>query len=404
MMEQVFKRLESKEKEMVRNLVEMCRIPAYHPSSGGDGEFKKAKHIEGLLKALDLKYKIYRAPDKSVTSGHRPNILIYQNRYPDGEKKRTWLVAHIDVVPPGDPTRWKYPPFEPRIKDGKIYGRGVEDNGQAMITSLYALWALKQESVDANTILALVADEETGSKKGLYHLISKGLFKKDDLMLVPDWGTPSGNSIEIAEKSMLWVRLTTEGKQEHASMPHRGINAFRAGAHLLRSLDEELHEKFGSENNLFNPPFSTFEPTKKEANVPNINTVPGTDVFHFDCRILPDYKLEDVMATIRTQVRAVEKERNVKVKIEYVMKDRSPQSAENSEVVRRLKRALKEVRGIKAGLMGIGGGTCASPLRKKGFNVAVWQTCEGTAHQTNEFVKVENLVEDAKVFSHVFSQ
>lgn len=403
-MKKVFRRLASKENEMVKDMIEMCRIPAYHPSSGGNGEVEKAKHLEGLIKSLGLKYRISRAADKSVTSGYRPNLIVHQNKFPKDEKKRVWLVAHTDVVPPGDLTKWKNPPFEPQVKSGRIFGRGVEDNGQAVISSLYALWALNEEGIETNAVIGLVADEETGSKKGLYHLISKGIFKKDDLFLVPDWGNSSGDSIEIAEKSLLWVKIVTEGRQVHASLPHKGINAFRAASYLLCSVDEKLHEKFGSRNELFNPPFSTFEPTKKESNVPNVNTVPGTDIFYFDCRVLPEYNLDDVITIIGDQVVRVEKERNVKVKLEFVQKDRSPPTAENSEIVQKLKKGLKEVRGLDAKPVGIGGGTCAAPLRKKGFNVAVWQTVEGTAHQINESIKIKNMVKDAKIYSHIFSQ
>jgi len=52
---------------------------------------------------------------------------------------------------------------------------------------------------------------------------------------------------------------------------------------------------------------ATFEPTKKEANVGNINTIPGEDVFCMDCRVLPEYDLKDVLAAIREIVRKIEK-------------------------------------------------------------------------------------------------
>ncbi|MCK5547444.1 MAG: M20 family metallo-hydrolase [Thermoplasmata archaeon] len=400
----VFNRLDSKEKEMAQSLIEMCRIPAYHPSSGGDGEAEKAKHIEGLAKALGLKSRLFRATDKRVSAGYRPNLVVYPDKFPGNDTKNVWLVAHTDVVPPGELAKWKTPPFEPRIKAGKIFGRGVEDNGQAIVSSLYALWALKEEGIETNAAIALVADEETGSEKGIQHLISKKLFKKEDLIVISDWGTTAGNCIEIAEKSILWCRLTTEGKQVHASLPHLGLNAFRAASRLLCTIDERLHERFGMTNEIFDPPFSSFEPTKKEPNVQNINTIPGTDVFHFDCRVLPDYDLDDVIALIKKVAKNAERKNDVKIKVEFVQKERSPPTPENCEVVQKVKDALKEVRGIDAKIVGIGGGTCAAFFRKKGYEVAVWQTNDFTAHQANENMKIKNMVADAKVFTHVFSK
>jgi len=403
-LKKVFNNITAAETKMVLSFMEMIRVPAYHPSSGGDGEAEKAKYLEGLIKELGLNYKVYRAPDKSVSAGYRPNILVYPGSFPKNVGKRTWLVAHIDVVPPGPVARWKTPPFEPHLKSGKVYGRGTEDNGQAIMASLYALWALKQEGIEPPGGAVLVADEETGSKKGIRYLLSKGIFDKNDFVVIPDWGSVTGDSIEIAEKSLLWIKLTTKGKQVHASTPHRGINAFRAATNLLCKLDEKLHEKFGSRNDLFDPPYSTFEPTKKESNVPNVNTIPGSDISYFDCRVLPEYSFDDLIAIIKDQVSIVENETKVKIKTEFVMKERSPQTSEQSEVVLNLKKALKDIRGIDAKLIGIGGGTCAAFFRRKGIDVAVWQTCEGMAHEVDEYSKVKNVINDAKIYAHMLNR
>jgi succinyl-diaminopimelate desuccinylase len=403
MLENILSKIESKEDQMVDSLIDICRIPAFHPQSGGDGEAEKAKLLEELVKSLGLKYEMIKVPDDTVSAGYRPNIIVSAAEFDKNDRGRVWLVAHIDVVPPGELGDWKKPPFEPYKEGGKVYGRGVEDNGQAMISSLFALWALKEEGVSTNAAIALVADEETGSEKGIQPLIAKDIFKEDDVVVVSDWGTPEGDSIEIAEKSMLWCKLVTEGKQTHASTPNRGLNAFRAASHLLCRVDDALHSKFGNEDDLFDPPCSTFEPTKKEANVPNVNTVPGSDTFYFDCRILPDYDLDEVINVIKEQTAIIERERAVKVEVDFVMKDRSPQTSENSEVVQRVKRALSEINGIEARFSGIGGGTCAAFFRRKGLDAAVWQSCEGTAHQANESIRISHLVNDTKVFSHIFS-
>ena len=94
----------------------------------------------------------------------------------------------------------------------------------------------------------------------------------------------------------------------------------------------------------------------------------------------------------------------VKVKLEVVQKERSPPTPENSAIVRKVRRAVKEVVGIETKLVGIGGGTCAAHFRKRGFQVAVWHTVEGKAHSVNEYMKIDNMVQDAKVFAHLFGQ
>jgi len=116
------------------------------------------------------------------------------------------------------------------------------------------------------------------------------LFHHDDLIIVPDSGNPEGSLIEVAEKSMLWLCFKTKGKQCHGSNPHLGNNAFTAASYLVTKLTK-LRKIFSNTDPLFDPPQSTFEPTKKEANVGNINTIPGEDVFCMDCRVLPEYDL-----------------------------------------------------------------------------------------------------------------
>jgi succinyl-diaminopimelate desuccinylase len=83
-------------------------------------------------------------------------------------------------------------------------------------------------------------------------------FKKEDLILVPDYPTPDGSLIEVAEKSIMWLKFIVKGKQTHAMMPGKGINANRAASNLICRLDEMLHKNYSEKNGLFDPPESTF--------------------------------------------------------------------------------------------------------------------------------------------------
>ena len=130
---------------------------------------------------------------------------------------------------------------------------------------------------------------------------------------MPDSGDAEGKTVEIAEKSICWMSVETTGKQCHASRPDQGINAFYAASKLAARV-HELYDVFNHRDELFVPPTSTFEPTKKHANVPNVNTIPGDDVFWIDCRILPNYKIDDVEAKVREWADEIEKEENVTMK------------------------------------------------------------------------------------------
>jgi succinyl-diaminopimelate desuccinylase len=159
-----------------------------------------------------------------------------------------------------------------------------------------------------------------------------------------------------------------------------------------------LYKKFGKKDKLYSPPMSTFEPTKKDANVPNINTIPGDDVFYYDCRVLPDYKLKDVEAEIKKLAKGVEKQYGVKIGFEDMQRaEAAPPTPPDAEVVKLIGEAIKEIHGVKARTMGIGGGTVAAVFRRLGLPAVVSAKLDETAHQPNEYCILDNLIDDAKV-------
>ena len=197
-------------------------------------------------------------------------------------------------------------------------GRGVEDNQQGLVSGVFAALALlKNKVVPQYTVkLLFMADEEFGSEYGIKYLLRnhRELFKKEDLILIPDGGDREGKTIEIAEKNILWLKLHITGKQSHGSMPDKGINAYLAGCDLALRLNN-LENLFNKKNPLFTPSWSTFQPTKKEANVQTVNIIPGDDVFYMDCRILPEYTLEQVRKEVKDRVKAVEQKYGVTVEV-----------------------------------------------------------------------------------------
>jgi len=384
----------------------LISIPALAPESDGDGETKKAEAlIEYLKKESFPEPENYPAPDKRVSSGERPNI-VYRIKGKDSSRC-VWVMSHLDIVPAGELSLWDTEPFKLKIDGDKIIGRGVEDNHHGGVASYIAVKALLDMGITPkyDVCLLFVADEEVGSVYGIQYLLDKhNLFGKDDLILVPDSGDPTGADIEVAEKSIVWIKVETKGQQCHASRPDQGKNAFKAASNLAVKI-EELYEIFDKKEDLFNPPISTFEPTKKEANVPNVNTIPGDDVFYVDCRVLPDYKLTEVEAKIREMADEIEKKFDVSITISHTQRAKAaPVTSSDSHVVKALSKAIGKVYEIEPKPIGIGGGTVAGHIRKKGFPVAVWSKIHETAHQPNEYTYISNILGDAKVFAHIFTE
>ena len=397
----VFKYIEGSTAGMVELESLLTAIPAIAPDSGGDGEMKKAEALVAWLAKKGIgRIERYDAPDDRVSAGKRPNLVATIKGETD--QGRVWLMSHLDVVPEGDRSMWTSDPFTVVQKNGKVIGRGVEDNQQGLVSSVFAALAfVENKIVPKRTIkLLFVADEEVGSKYGIQHVLTvPGLFRPDDLIVIPDGGSADGSEIEVAEKNILWLKVVTKGQQTHASTPDKGANAFLAACDLALRVHALETEVFTARDSLFEPNRTTINPTKKEANVPNVNTIPGDDVFNFDMRILPQYSVDSVLAEVAKKMREVEKKYGVKMSPDVVQRNESKATKADAPVVKELAKAVRSVYGVQARAIGIGGGTVGAYLRNAGYDCVVWARLEETAHQPNESAKLENIIGDAKVFA-----
>jgi succinyl-diaminopimelate desuccinylase len=402
-LKKIFARIESYEKEMVKVLCECVRKKALGPLNGGHGEAEKADYLQDAIK--DFGFDSIRridVPDDSVPSGHRPNIVATMKGRSD--RRTLWLIGHMDVVPAGDLNLWQTDPFEPVVKDGRVYGRGSEDNGQDMVASLFAARALRAEGMEPeyNVACMMAADEETGSEFGIKHIMKDrpDMFGKGDLVMVPDAPTPEGERIEVAEKSILWLKVTTIGMQCHGSTPEKGINAHKAAAKYITDVDKVLYSRFQKKDELFSPPVSTFEVTKKVDNVPSVNIIPGEDVVYFDNRVLPAYPVDDVMSVYEEVARNVEAEKGVRFKFEIAQQDdAAPPTKKTDDISKLTAKCVRMVYENQPYFGGIGGGTYAAMFRRSGIPAVVWGKGDEIAHQPNEYCVICNMVGDAKVFS-----
>ena len=375
---------------VIKVLGEIISRNAVNPAHSGPGEKERADYIQNLLENMGLKTKRYEVIDnKGIV---RPSIVTEI-----GEGKTIWLIAHIDTVSPG--SGWTKDPFKLTIEGGKVFGRGVNDNGIGIMAALIVLKKIVDEKIELRYKLKVgfVADEEAGSTYGLKHLVNEGVFSRGDRAIIPDAGNEEGTMVEIAEKAILWLKFITKGKQTHGSTPHRGDNAFLKSMRMANELYDTLHEKFSDSDELFDPPVSTFEPTMKDKNTDSINIIPGEDVHYWDCRILPQHNLEDVLEIIDRVSKKYDTE------VEVVMKEEASRVEPEDWIVVKLTNSIRKVLGKEPKLMGIGGGTFASILRKIGVPSVVWHIGSGTEHQPDEWELLSNYFKNAEVLLDVLT-
>lgn len=346
-------------------------------------EYLTKEVITRSMKELGAKVKIFGKKRE------RPNIL---GEFGEGRPSLA-IIAHMDVVPPGQ--GWKRHPFRPIVRQGRLYGRGAVDNKGPYSASWAAVKAIITSGVpfQGRIILGAVADEERGSGEGVKLLLKEGF--KPDFCLIPDGGRI--NQAVIGEKGMLWITLESWGRQAHGSSPGKGINAIEKMARFM------LHLRSVDLGRDYHPAF-----TKTTVNWAEIkggeapNIVPGSCQTTLDIRYPLGLTKKQIMERIGEEI-AEFKRRDTRsdIRIKEILLETEPHLVrENSKVVKALVKAGKEL-DHQLTLKTIGGNSVAKELYFAGIPAISHSPEEGeiSAHQANEFVKIDNLVKCARLWA-----
>ena len=277
-MEELYRQIDAMEGEMAKALCRLVEIPAISPASGGEGERAKAMAIAEIVCEMGLPSpERYDAPSPG---GVRPNLVVTL----EGTKRRLWIVTHGRRA--GGRSPMGHGSVQGLIKDGKVFGRGANDNGQELVASLYALYALKRSGVTParDICLAFVADEEMGSA---WHSASDfpGALQTGRSRGCARRGTKEGLHRSRRESDIV-ARILRLGETSPCQPPGGRLNASAWQTNSPLRSTRHIGALSGGGPAVF-APASTFEPTRRRANVSNVNTIPGREIFAFDCRILP---------------------------------------------------------------------------------------------------------------------
>lgn len=193
----------------------------------------------------------------NVAAMHRPRSV---------QGRSLMLQGHIDVVPEGAADLWTTPPFEPSIRNGRMYGRGSADMKAGVVAYVTAFAALKHAGLQpaAEIQVAAVIEEECTGNGALAVMQA---MPKPDACLIPEPG-PGYPALYTAEVGVVWAWVTITGRPTHVRDMHAGVNAIEAAyvvAEAFRSYEgkmngaERRHPAFTSDNHPINVNFGTIE-------------------------------------------------------------------------------------------------------------------------------------------------
>jgi acetylornithine deacetylase len=185
------------------------------------------------------------------------------------------LQGHVDVVPVGAEDLWSSPPFEPTIRDGRMYGRGAGDMKAGLISALFALRSLRDAGLApaAEVSFAAVIEEECTGNGALAAMLS---LPKADAVIIPEPG-PGYTALYTAQVGVVWAWITVTGRPTHVREMHAGLNAIEAAGHIAARFKdyenranaaERRHAAFAADNHPINVNLGTFEGGEWNSSVP----------------------------------------------------------------------------------------------------------------------------------------
>jgi len=333
----------------------------------------------------------------------RPNALVRWGRGPRGFA----LVGHLDTVAAGDASLWTSPPFEPEVRNGRLYGRGTADNKAGLAIGLYTLAALRdlgQLNPDEVTlILAGVVDEESGasSELGMRYLLDEGHLPVQGAIY-----TYASDIVCVGHRGLLRLVLEAKGTAVHSgsdewSRGEGGVNAVTGLAAILLELEQlklpyEPHPAFDHLGFTMTPG-TLFSGGEFESMVPGMATAV------LDCRLMPGQSPEMVIEAVQSIIDA-ECGKRPGLYVSIQIKNRLPAAAIPAEhpLAQLAQHHAQEMTGqpwpirgagpANEGYMLIGAGIATLP----GFGPT-----GGNAHAPDEWVAVDSLAETAVLYAAI---
>ncbi len=315
----------------------------------------------------------------------RPNVVGELEGACPG--RRLLITPHSDVVPAGE--GWTHDPYAGKTEKGRIYGRGASDCKVNIAASLEAIRCLVEQKIPltGTLILAVTVDEEKGSTLGLVPLLEKRILTFDHAVVADH----NNFEIVIAQKGLLHCTVTVFGKKAHGAYPWLGTNAIVLAAAMIRDLQEFPF--------VYDPHPLLREPTIGVGTIRGgdaVNIVPDRCEFELDIRYLPGMRKDAILSTLRSILRRHTR----RCRIVVDDHQRPYEIEEGDPMVQCLLRSARKIR-KNARLSGSEG---AAPLAffVRGNAVATGFGVKNIAHRTDEYARIRDLIDGARVLEEFF--
>jgi succinyl-diaminopimelate desuccinylase len=365
------------------------------------------------MDTLELAQQLIRQPSVTPLDGDCQAILAARlemsgftvTHYPFGEVKNLWarhgnaaplfvFSGHTDVVPPGPLEAWQYPPFEPTVHEGLLFGRGAADMKGGVAAMICAAERFVAEHPDHQGSVAflITSDEEgiaiDGTERVLAHLPEAD--RAIDFCLVGEASCDQqfGDTIKIGRRGSLSAKLTIHGKQGHIAYPQLADNPIHRSLMALHAISHFTWDQ-GDEH--FPPTSLQFSNIHSGTGAGNV--IPGVLVADFNLRYSPMQTAEK----IQHQVEKILSEQALNYEINWTH-GAQPFITQQGSLTKALSSAISNITGITPLLSTTGGTSDGRFIAKTGAQVIEFGVCNHSIHQIDEHTSTAELTQLTEIY------
>ncbi|BDP44373.1 acetylornithine deacetylase (plasmid) [Deinococcus aetherius] len=309
------------------------------------------------------------------------------------------LEGHTDVVSVGDPGGWTIPPFEGRIENGLLHGRGSADMKAGLAAAICAAVAVRQVMPDPPRPLrlAILCDEE-GLMLGVKAFVRAGYTRGFAGAIICE---PEENEVCLCQKGAMRVWVNFQGRMAHGAMPYAGVNPIPAAAAFVSGLAALEEDWRDARHDLLGEVYLTPTVFEASAGPGQNNVIPGACRVGLDIRTVPGVDHALLSGQVEDLLRAVLRDfAGISAALDIYEDRPATETALDAPVVQSVVRAL-ELTGQPVRYGGVPGATDGTFLHAwAGLPIVTLGPGDRTIpHQVNEHVSLKAVVDATRIYA-----
>ncbi len=410
--DRLFARIEDARDDLVELTADLVRIPTINPP--GDAYTDCAEFIGRRLAGRGFAVEYLRAEGSVGDSDRYPRTNVICRLEGATPGPCVHFNSHIDVVEPGE--GWTVEPFAGAVRDGKVWGRGSCDMKGGLAASIIATEALIAEYPNFPGALEIsgTVDEESGGYAGVAWLAEKGYFSapRVDYVIIPE--PLNKDCVCLGHRGVWWSELEVSGRIAHGSMPFHGTSAIRGMGEFIGKVERELYPKLNQRRTSM-----PVIPEQARFSTLNFNSIHGglaegqdgfpTALVADSCRLVMDrrFLIEENLPSVRQEILdLLEAVKTEQPDFRYELRDLwsvDPVMTDaESPLVKALDSGIERVLGRPSRHVASPGTYDQKHVQRIGHLkdcVAYGPGILDLAHQPDEFIDIEDMVQSAKVMA-----